>query len=243
MKIAGYLKTSLIEWPGKITSVIFVPGCNFRCPFCHNQDLVDPRRIKKLPRYQEKTILADLKKRKKWIDGVVVTGGEPTLQPKLEEFLREVKKLDFLTMIETNGTNPKLLKNLLAEKLLDYITIDFKGPWGEYEKFTNCSNQASKVKLSLKEVIQSGVEFELRTTIIPGLHRQETLLAQAEELKVFIKNSRPKIKEFRWFLQNFRPQNCLDPRFQKKSPFPRAIVKTFLKSVKTRLPTTEFRDN
>lgn len=241
MKIAGYLRTSLIEWPGKIASVIFVPGCNFRCPFCHNRDLVDPQRIKKLPQYKEEAVLEDLERRKKWIDGVVVTGGEPTLQPKLKAFLRKVKELGFLVMIETNGTNPKLLRDLLAEELLDYLTIDFKGPWREYKKFTNFPNQALKVKLSLKAVIQSGVEFELRTTVVPGLHDQESLLVQANELNLIIKNSRVENESPYWFLQNFRPQNCLTKTFQRKKPFPRSAMEFFLRSVKTVFPKAELK--
>ena len=108
MDIRGLVPTSAIEWPGKISFIVFTAGCNFACPFCHNRDLVDPKRIAGLPDYSEQSILEDLKKRKKWIDAVVITGGEPTIQKGLEVFLKRVKKLGFLTMIETNGSNPTI---------------------------------------------------------------------------------------------------------------------------------------
>ena len=126
MIIKGYLRTSLIEWPGKISSVVFVPGCNFRCPFCHNKDLV--LHPEKLPSTPEKEVFSDLKKRKKWIDGVVITGGEPTLQLDLPKFLQRIKDLGFLTMIETNGTKPEVLRKLLDMGLVDRLTMDIKAP-------------------------------------------------------------------------------------------------------------------
>ena len=220
MKIVGYLRTSLIEWPGKIASVIFVPGCNFRCPFCHNSNLVDPQKIKKLPLIAEKEILSDLKKRKEWIDGVVVTGGEPTLQPDLAVFLQKIKKLGFLTMIQTNSSKPAIIRNLLKKKLIDYLTIDFK------DSFTN-------IQKSLKIILDSGIDFELRTTVVPTIHDEKVLLKMAGHL--------PRLTKFPWFLQAFQPKNCLDPQFEKIKPYSKMEMEKFLRVVKKIFPSVCLR--
>ena len=149
MQIAGYLKTSLIEWPGKIASVVFTPGCNFRCPFCHNPDLVDPRKLKKTKALKEDEVFKDLCSRKKWIDALVITGGEPTLQKDLAKFLKKIKKAGFLTMIQTNGTRPETLKEVLATRSprgrsVDYFCLDLKGDLENYEKYTDVKCQMSK---------------------------------------------------------------------------------------------------
>ncbi len=134
MEIAGYIKTSLIEWPGKISSVIFVPGCNFRCPFCHNADLVSRKGFTQIP---EKLIFADLKSRKKWIDAVVVTGGEPTLQADLSRFLSRIRRMGLMTMVHTNGTKPEVIEKLIKKKLVDYWAMDLKGDLQNYSNYTN----------------------------------------------------------------------------------------------------------
>lgn len=219
MKTAGYLKTSLIEWPGKISSVIFVPGCNWRCPFCHNADLVDPKRIKKLPQIAEKEILTDLKKRKKWIDGVVVTGGEPTLQPGLPAFLQKCRTLGFVTMLETNGSKPTMIRKLFDLRLLDYLTMDIKGPLKE------------EIKKSLKIILKSGVPFELRTTVVPTIHDRQVLEEMAKQLP----------KQSTWFLQDFQPKNCLNPKFEKIKPYTKIEMKRLLRVVKKVIPQARLR--
>lgn len=228
MKIAGYLKTSLIEWPGKISSVIFVPGCNWRCPFCHNADLVDPKRIKKLPQIAEKEILTDLKKRKKWIDGVVVTGGEPTLQPDLPAFLQKCRTLGFVTMLETNGSKPTMIRKLLQLKLLDYLAMDIKGPLKE------------EIKKSLKIILKSGVPFELRTTVVPTIHNPKILKQMARQLEKIFRESHH-TQFVGWVLQTFQPNNCLEPKFEKIKPFSRIELENLLKTVKKVIPQARLR--
>jgi len=192
MKIGGYLQTSLIDWPGKIAAVVFTVGCNFRCPFCHNADLVLPEKIKRIYIIPEKEILADLKKRKKWIDGVVVTGGESTLQDDLSGFLDKCRRMGFMTMIETNGSQPEMIHDLLTKKLLDYIAMDYKGPIGECaavsggeiknEKIPACL-PAGKIKNSIKSLVNSHVPFEFRTTIVPGIHDEAVIQKMGRELR------------------------------------------------------------
>jgi pyruvate formate lyase activating enzyme len=242
MKIAGYLGTSLIEWPGKITSVIFVPGCNFRCPFCHNADLVDPKKARRLTPIPESEIFENLKKRKKWVDGVVITGGEPTLQPDLDRFLSRLKEEGFLTMIETNGSRPEVLVKLLSSQAVDYVAMDIKSPFEGYPQITNSKVQISEIKESIKLLLASGVNSEFRTTIVPGLHDKEVLLKMAAELKKITEEYKLTVEGCRWFLQTFQPKNCLDPRYKKINPYSKMKMKGFLKAVKKIIPGARIRD-
>lgn len=249
MEIKGYLKTSLIEWPGKISSVIFVPGCNFRCPFCHNRDLV---RNKGLQEYSEQSILDDLKKRKKFIDGVVVTGGEPTLQKDLSAFLKKIKKLGFMTMIGTNGSKPEVIKLIVNSKplIVDYLAMDFKGPVDEYERAIGMMiyDLRFKIEKSLKLILKSGIPFELRTTVVPGIHDEKVLVKMAKQLKKLVtrlpaeasaKAGNPQLTN--WFLQTFQPKNCLDPKFNKIKPFGKIEMERFLKAVEKIIPQARLR--
>lgn len=242
MKIVGYLRTSLIEWPGKISSIIFVPGCNFRCPFCHNANLVDPEKNKKLPLISEEEILSDLKKRKKWIDGVVITGSEPTLQPDLLDFLKKVKKLGFLTMIETNGSQTEAIRNLLTEKLIDYLTLDFKASLDErYSLAVGAKFDPQTWIDSWRLILKSKIPFELRTTVVPGIHDKKVLLTMAKQLKKEWQSD--KMAEFQgWFLQTFQPKNCLDSKFIKIRPYNRLKMEELLVSVKKIIPVAQIRD-
>jgi len=242
MKIAGFIRTSLVDWPGKIASVVFVPGCNFRCPFCHNSHLVDRKKTKKLKNLSEKSIFEELEKRKEFIEGVVISGGEPTLQTDLLEFLERCQKLGLETMIETNGSNPESLKEILnfKFKILNFIALDFKGPLNKrYAQIVGLKNFAPKIWIkSLKVILRFRIPFELRTTIVPGLHDERTLIEMAQQIKKFaIRNSQLS----NWFLQNFQPQNCLDPKFEKTKPFSKIELEGFSKAVGKILPEVKIR--
>lgn len=241
MEIHGYLKTSAIEWSGKISSVLFVPGCNFRCPFCYNRDLVlNPD---KLPKISEKEVFADLKKRKKWIDAVVVTGGEPTLQSDLDKFLKKVKKLGFLTMIETNGSKPEVIHKLIAKKLVDYIAMDIKACLNKnYGKTVGKKDLDFTLLLrSIREILNSGIDFEFRTTVVPGIHDKKALVLMAKQLKKILRYKDTKILGIKWFLQEFQPKTCLDPKFEKIKPFSKMEMEKFLKAVKKIISGAELR--
>jgi len=245
MKIAGFLKTSLVEWPGKIVSVIFVPGCNFRCPFCHNSHLVDRKKTKKIKNLNEKSIFEDLRKRKEFLDGVVISGGEPTLQPDLLEFLEKCRGLGLETMIETNGSNPERLKEILSFKfkILDFVALDFKGPLdNRYAQIVGLKNFDPKIWIkSLKVILSFGIPFELRTTVVPGIHNGKILTEMAGQLKKIIENYKLKIENYSWYLQNFQPQNCLSPEFEKIKPFSNAELEKILKAVKKIIPEVKIR--
>lgn len=239
MKIAGYLRTSLIEWPGKISSVIFIPGCNFYCPFCHNADLVKPKVKTKLPLIAETEVLADLKKRKKWIDGVVVTGGEPTLQPDLDRFLQQCQKLGFETMVETNGSKPEIIDRLLKSSAVDYLSVDVKTTLDKnYAKAVGLKKyDPSVVVETIKLLKKSKIPFELRTTVVPEIHDKKTLIKMAKQLKRVIGR-----KKIPWFWQNFQAKNCLDPKFNKKEPFKKETLKGFLEIVKKHYSEVRIRE-
>ena len=240
MGIASYLKTSLIEWPDKIASVIFTPGCNFRCPFCHNASLVN--QTERLTLIDEKKILADLRKRKKWVEAVVITGGEPTLQKDLLKFLESLKSLKLFTMIHTNGTKPEIIRKLLTKKLIDYLAMDLKGDFDNYSKYTNCSNGQTirKVQASARLIAKSGVEYEFRTTVVPGLHDLENLKRLANELKNIIHNTKYKIQP-RWYLQQFQPKNNLDKKFLKIKPYSKEEMENFQRHLQKIIPQTLLR--
>lgn len=234
MDIRGYLQTSVNEWPGKLAALVWVSRCNFRCPFCQNRDLVlNPQ---KLSQISEKKILTDLKKRKKWIDAVVLTGGEPTLYPDLPDFLRKAKRLSFLIMVETNGTKPKVLKKLFSQNLLDRISMDIKGSFDQYAQITKSKIAIAKIKKSIKMILSSGIEFELRTTVVPTLHDKGSLVKLARQL-VSLTARQP----VSWYLQQFVPQNCLDPAFEKIKPYNKKEMKEILLAVQKYFPKVKLR--
>ena len=246
MKIAGFIKTSLVDWPGKIVSVVFVPGCNFRCPFCHNSHLVDRKKTKKIKNLSEKSIFEELAKRKEFIDGVVISGGEPTLQPDLAEFLEKCQRLGLETMIETNGSNPENLEGILnfKFKILNFIALDFKGPLdNRYARVVGLKNFEPEIWIkSLKIILSSGIPFELRTTVVPGIHNGKILTEMAGQLKKIIENYKLKIENYSWYLQNFQPQNCLKSTFEKIKPFSKIKLEEFSKAIKKIIPKVKICD-
>ena len=167
MKIGGFQKFSLIDYPGKISAVIFTQGCNFRCPYCHNPELVLPELFEKEMLFDE--ILDFLKLRKEKLDGVVITGGEPTLQRDLAAVIRKIKDLGYSVKLDTNGTNPEILKDLLEAKLLDYVAMDIKAPFEKYGELAGVEVGIDKIKQSVRQIMISGIDYEFRTTVVKYL--------------------------------------------------------------------------
>ncbi len=211
MEFKGFIKTSVIEYPGKIVSLVFVGGCNFRCPFCQNPDLVlNPR---SLPSTGEKEVIDHLLSKRKWLDGLVITGGEPMLEKDLPNFLSKIKKEGFLVEIETNGTNPGMLRDLVKRSLIDYLALDIKAPF-EWEKYSKAAgivdeNLFGKVKESVKILSGSNIDYELRTTVVPGLADQEDLISIARSFEGVKK----------YVLQQFVPKITLDKQYEKIKPY------------------------
>ena len=201
MLIYGLEKNSLIDYPGKIACVIFLAGCNFRCQFCHNPELVLPELIAKQPSLSETKFFDFLKNRQRLLDGVVITGGEPTIHNNLPIFIEKIKKLGFLVKLDTNGTNPAILESLIKERLIDYIAMDIKAPCvagsnpatqiSKYEKIAGTKVDVESISKSIDIIKNSGLNHEFRTTVVPAFHAKEDIIAIAEYVQpstLFIQN-------------------------------------------------------
>jgi pyruvate formate lyase activating enzyme len=170
--INGLNKLSLIDYPGKVSFVIFLGGCNFNCPFCHNKSIVK----KTTEIYDEDTVLEMLKARKKLINAVVITGGEPTIYgDKLISLIQKIKELGYLVKLDTNGYNPSLLKKILSQNLLDYIAMDIKGTFSKYESIVRIPIDINKIKESINIIENSNVDYEFRTTVYKEAHTEDDI--------------------------------------------------------------------
>lgn len=181
MVIGGLQKFSLSDFPGVIAAIVFTRGCGFRCPYCHNPELVDPvRYAAALP---EDRVQAFLHSRRGRLQGVVVSGGEPTLHADLPEFLRRVKDMGFRVKLDTNGTNPLMLNRLVGEQLVDFIAMDIKAPLRLYSKIARAPVVVAELLLSIELIRLSGIAHEFRTTWLDALLSSDDILEIAEMLK------------------------------------------------------------
>ena len=187
MKICGLMKTTLLDYPEHVACTVFTGGCNFRCPFCHNSELLS---MEVPPEYTEEEIFAFLEKRKHTLEGVAITGGEPTLQPDLADFIRKIKdRFDLLIKLDTNGIRPEVLRNLAEEGLLSYVAMDIKAGTANYANVCGMSGEAegslwfSKITESKDYLLEGHVPFEFRTTVVDGLHTEEDFVSIAESIK------------------------------------------------------------
>ncbi len=207
MLIGGLQKTSLIDYPDKVSCVIFTLGCNFRCPFCQNVDLVLD--TEEAPAISENYFFRFLESRKNLLDGVVITGGEPLIQKDIEDFIEKIKSMGFLVKLDTNGSLPDVLRKLTGKKLVDYIAMDIKSTPEKYEKACGCGVDAEKIKKSVEIIMNSGVDYEFRTTAIPRLQTKEDFRKIGEWLKGAKK----------YFLQRFSNERTLDRAFKRYPPY------------------------
>jgi pyruvate formate lyase activating enzyme len=177
MNISGIIKSSLIDYPGFISCVLFVPGCNYSCFYCHNRSLLDGTHVLLTPQY----VSDFLKKRAGLLDGVVISGGEPTLQIDLVPFLEKIKELGYRIKLDTNGSRPQIIEAVLKRDLCDYVAVDYKSPAAQYPQICGAGADVGSVLKTIGLLSASGMDFEVRTTIIPQLGQSE-LLAMAQEL-------------------------------------------------------------
>lgn len=201
--IKGLISTSLVEWPGRVCSVLFLGGCNFRCPSCHNHRLV--LQPETLPDYPFSDVLERLEDRKHWIDGVAVTGGEPTLRKDLPELLRILRGIGVSIKLDTNGSNPGMLEEIIESRLVDAVFMDVKAPLmaETYFRAAGVAVNPSLIARSIEILKGSGLEVVFRTTVVPGLVSEPELFS--------IVNSLGKVDRFT--IQAFRNLSTLDPRF------------------------------
>ena len=164
-------KCSLIDYPGKIAAVVFTQGCNLNCSFCHNRQLIPLESSSPLLPVEE--VLETLRERRGFLDAVVISGGEPTLQEGLVDFLAQVRSLGFATKLDTNGTRPEVIKSLLKQRLLDFIAMDLKAPLARYSEICGAKVDLAAVKASVRIIRQAGIEHQFRTTMIPQLSERD----------------------------------------------------------------------
>ena len=182
MHIAGIQKLTLLDFPGRIACTVFLSGCNLRCPFCHNASLVLPRQSAPAAMETE-DLLAFLQKRRGRLQGVCVTGGEPTLYPDLPQLLRQIRLLEYEVKLDTNGTNPDMLSTILSEGLADYVAMDIKNSPTRYVETCGGADVLDKVRQSAALLMESGVDYEFRTTLAHPLHTREDLIAIGQWLQ------------------------------------------------------------
>lgn len=210
LNIAGLQKLTLLDFPGKTACVVFLAGCNFRCHYCHNSELVLPEKMTKAV-ISEKEFFQFLEARKGLLDGVCVTGGEPTIHPTLPLFLQAIRERGFLVKLDTNGNNPSMLSDILKQSLVDYVAMDVKASHAEsYSAFTGVSIDFHNIQTSRDLLMNSGIPYEFRTTLVREFHNDH----EFSEILRFLQGAE------QYFLQNFRREgSCLDPEWENMHGF------------------------
>ena len=206
MTFGGLEKFTLIDYPGKIACVVYTIGCNFRCPYCHNPELVDETVETHIT---EKEFFDFLAGRTKMLDGVVITGGEPTMHDGLLAVMQKIKDLGYLVKLDTNGTNPVMLHQAVEGGLVDYVAMDIKSPLRKYSATVARPVDVEAIRSSIDFLLLSSVEYEFRTTVIKGMHTPDDI----EEIGKEIKGAQ------KYFLQKFIPTKILNPQFIKKTTY------------------------
>ncbi|HYA13068.1 MAG TPA: anaerobic ribonucleoside-triphosphate reductase activating protein [Syntrophales bacterium] len=229
MKIGGLQKVSLIEYPGKICAIIFSQGCNFRCPYCHNPELVEPDLYKEC--MPEDEVFSFLAQRKGKLDAITITGGEPTIQHGLVDFIKRVRKIGYLIKIDTNGSRPDVMEKLISGKLVNYITMDVKGPLKKYRMITRSQIHENEIKQSIEMIMKSGMPYEFRTTVLKKLHEETDIL----EIGKLIKNARL------YLLQYFIPTRTLDKEFLNYEAYSREEMEYFKVKLTKDIPAVLIR--
>lgn len=222
----------MLDYPDNISAVVFTRGCNFHCAYCHNSHLIPmqpPPGDEDLP---EEILFNLLDKRQKVIDGVTITGGEPVLQPDLKEFINKIRNnYDLKIKLDTNGSSSKILKELIEEELLDYLALDLKFSWDKYHLLAP-KGVVAEIKKSVKLIKNSNLDYEFRTTVVPGLHdilEIERIAEAAEGVD-------------RYYIQNFRPRNTLDPNLREQRSFSPSELQKFKKTAEKYIKNVDIRD-
>ncbi len=232
--IKGFQEATLIDWDGKIASILFLGNCNFRCGFCHSKVLVeDFDSMDTIPFYK---IAGFLKQKKGWIDGVVITGGEPSLyNGALVELIVAIKGLGFQVKLDTNGMNPELLKEVINNHMVDYIAMDIKAPLREedYQNAVRCKVDIERIIRSKDIILNSDFDYEFRTTVVPGIINKENIASIARA----IKNAK------KYCLQQFVPRDTLDPAFLSLKPYAIEEIRAMADSILPYIANTVIRAN
>lgn len=230
MKFGGWQQCSLIDFPGKVSVVVFTEGCSFRCPFCHNPSLVFPQ-LNSAPRITEDELFAFLEKRKGKLDGVVISGGEPTIHPSLPQLIRAIKKMGFSVKLDTNGSCPQMIEKLLSENTVDYWAMDWKASVARYHVLTGVQIDPAIIVKSSQLIRQATEEYEFRTTVIREFHSPEEIVQIGKELN----------GAHRLILQQFRPAVTLDPALQRATAYTKEEMDNLCDSIKPYIKECSWR--
>ncbi|HIU11721.1 MAG TPA: anaerobic ribonucleoside-triphosphate reductase activating protein [Candidatus Onthocola stercorigallinarum] len=225
MNIAGVQKVTLLDYPGKVACEIFTQGCNFECPFCQNSSLIP---ITNTGEFSEEEIFEYLNLRKNILDGVVITGGEPTVQKDLKGFIKKIKDLGLLVKLDTNGGNPKVLQELIDEKLVDYVAMDIKNIFNKYNITAGKKINLDNIKKSIEILKASKIDYEFRTTIIKEMHSLDDIISICK----LVGNAK-------YYLQNFEDsENVIDHSLHGFSREELLFIDKYLKDL---FPNVEIR--
>jgi len=208
MRIGGFQKFTMSDFPGHISAILFTTGCNFRCPYCHNPELVLPERFR--PDINIEEIFAFLDRRAGKLDGVVITGGEPTLHNDLPDLIQDIKNLGYDVKLDTNGTNPEMIYELFQKGLLDYVAMDYKAPAKKFYRVAGIddyNNYFQKIQETLVLLITSNIDYEIRTTVAEDLLDAKDIKRIREEIGSVKKH----------YLQKYEPGKTLDPNLSGRT--------------------------
>ncbi len=226
MKIAHLLPTTLIEYPGKVAALVYTPGCSFRCPFCHNSELVLPEKMASLQLIPENKLFCFLRERRDFLDALSITGGEPTLHTDLPRFITHVKQLGLLVKLDTNGAHPDVLNELFDDRLVDYVAMDIKGPAARYDELTGTTVALDEIARSIRLIIERAPDYEFRTTVAPTLTP-----ADVKDTAELISGAK------RYFLQRFvtpAGKDLVDPAWRNRAALSEAELRTAWEDIKGR---------
>lgn len=238
MKIVGIANNSFIDYPGKIAMVLFTYGCNMNCYYCHNRDIIGkvPPKVVYTPEY----IFQEIDKKKDFLEGIVISGGEPTLNTDLPIFIKKIKEKNMLVKLDTNGTNPKMLQDLINDKLIDFIAMDIKAPKGKYSNMAGWNEANGKellksVEKSISIIKKSGLPCEFRTTFAPTLQKED-IVSISKWLKI------DKIEIQKYVIQQYRPPQTklIDTRLSIP-PHSKEYLEQTLEEVKEVIPNSSLR--
>lgn len=221
MIIGGLQKLTLIDYPGKLAATIFLAGCNFRCPWCYSSELVLPEKIKNQPRISENEFFDFLNGKKGLLEGVVVCGGEPTLNNDLMDFIGKIKEMGFSVKLDTNGTNPGMLKELLEKKMIDYVAMDIKAPKEKYQELAGKKINLADIEKSVDLLLSLSDDYEFRTTLVPNLLNKEDIISISRWLSGAEK----------YYIQNFRSEKNIDKKYEGIAPYPDEYVLDIVRAV------------
>ena len=248
MRIGGFLPTTLLDYPEKLACTVFTCGCNFRCPFCQNGSLVLNSLQESSACYEKDDILTKIEKRKHLLEGVCVTGGEPTLQKDLPEFLSEIKKMGLLVKLDTNGSHPHIIKSLYQEHLIDYVAMDIKsskehyafvsGISGQEDALLTSSDFLSFIEESVEFLMHSGIAYEFRTTLVKGLHTYDDMSSISQWIKGARKYYLQSYEDHDLVIAKCNPDNRSFPAFDA---FSKDELEAFLHIAQATIPAASLR--